>query len=254
MLDKFNFYDLLGYLLPGATAILILYWIGRYAFGVSLPDLQGDFGASALFIGFSYVVGQLVHGIGSIYEDAINRPEKGKPETGGRLSERLLSENAHSDIKYPFSASLRERILFASGKVFGVAQFEQREIFDQCYALVVQKGLAQHTEIFLALNGLARSMLIVSWIGLLASAALTSKQLILEALANAGVAVPTSGTWAPNDQQLIVGCIAIAGFLSANGLFERAFNRFRMYFATSVYYNFLAWFGEQEFTARLAKP
>jgi hypothetical protein len=247
MLDKLNFYDLLGYLLPGATVILVLYWISRYEFGVSLPDLQGDFGSSVFFIGMSYVVGQLVHGVGSAWENSSNSAYGGL-----RLSERLLSDECYCDIQYPFPSEVKERIFVSAAEVFAIARDKPREIFEHAYALIVQKGLDQHTEIFLALNGLARSMLVVSWIGLIVSAALTAKQITLEVLTNAGVALPP--TWVPNLPQLLMGCVLIASFLVAEGLMRRAFHRFRMYFATSVYYNFLAWYGEQNFTASLKTP
>jgi hypothetical protein len=47
--------------------------------------LPSDLGGSFLFIGLSYIVGQvLVQGTGSRFEDYLNRKDK------GRLSERLL--------------------------------------------------------------------------------------------------------------------------------------------------------------------
>src|SRR4029077_7994120 len=150
---KFNFYDLLGYVLPGGTVVLTLYWIATWGLGLSLPALQTDFGSSVLFLGASYLVGQLVHGIGSIYEDELI-----KQSGGQRLSVRLLLEDKAPNAEHGFSSELRARIFASAQDTFKVAESPQ-EIFEQCYALIVQKGLAQHTEIFLALNGLARSML-----------------------------------------------------------------------------------------------
>lgn len=240
MFDKFNVYDLLGYLLPGATVVLTLYWIATWGFAVPLPELKDDFGATFFFVGLSYVVGQLIHGIGSIYEQAINKPYEGL-----RLSERLIADETYPDIKQPFTPELKARIFSAARDVFMVAE-KKAEVFEQCYAAIVQQGLAQHTEIFLALNGLARSMMVASWIGLIASAALAMKQIALQELVYSGVTLPVGLAWIGSKEQTFVGLIAMGGFLLALLLMHRAFHRFRMYFATSVYYNFLAWYSRQQ--------
>jgi hypothetical protein len=242
MLDKFNFYDLLGYLLPGATVVLTLYWISTYAFGLQLPALQTDFGSSVFFLGLSYLVGQLVHGLGSIFEDQLNK------ESGGqRLSEKLLLEDRPSGAEHGFTPELRGSIFEAAEDVFGVAE-DPHEIFEQCYALVVQKGLAQHTEIFLALNGMARSMLAASSIGFVLGVWLVANQAMLHAARSLGSSVPSTGVWGLSQAQLQFGLVAIVAFGLAIPLLYRAFRRFRFYFAESVYYNFLAWYGRQMLT------
>jgi hypothetical protein len=240
MLDKFNVYDLLGYLLPGATVALMLYWVSTVAFGVELPALQTDFGTSVFFLGLSYLVGQIVHGLGSIYEaDLIKRSD------GKRLSEKLLLED-NPDGAPGFTPELRGSIFEAAEDVFGVAE-EPHEIFEQCYALVVQKGIAQHTEIFLALNGLARSMLVASSIGFVLGVLLVANQIMLHAQF-LGVTPESTGIWSLSAPQLQLGGVALVGFGVAIPLMLRAFERYRRYFAESVYYNFLAWYGRQMLT------
>jgi len=242
MLDKFNFYDLLGYLLPGATVALTLYWISTYALGLQLPALQTDFGSSVFFLGLSYLVGQLVHGIGSFYEDSINKPYGGR-----RVSERLLLPETDPIALHSFTPDLKKRIFTAAQTVFVVAN-DPREVFEQCYALVVQKELAMHTEIFLALNGLARSMLVASSIGFVLGVWLVANQLMLHAARSLGASVPSTGIWSLSQPQLVAGSVTIVAFGLAIPLMYRAFGRFRNYFAESVYYNFLAWYGRQVLT------
>lgn len=240
MLDKFNFYDLLGYLLPGATVTLTLYWISTYALGLQLPGLQTDFGGSVFFLGLSYLVGQIVHGLGSMWEQSINQPYGGR-----RVSERLLLPETDPMAIHAFSSELRGSIFEAAEDVFAVAE-DPHEIFEQCYALVVQKGIAQHTEIFLALNGLARSMLVASSIGFVLGVWLVVNQLMLHAAHALGASLPSAGIWSLSQPQLVAGFVTIVAFGVAIPLMYRAFGRYRNYFAESVYYNFLAWFGSQE--------
>jgi hypothetical protein len=242
MLDKFNFYDLLGYLLPGATVALTLYWVSTYAFGLQLPALQTDFGGSAFFLGLSYLVGQIVHGVGSLWEQSINKPYGGR-----RVSERLLLPETDPVALHKFSPELKARIFAAATAVFAVAN-DPREVFEQCYALVVQKSLAMHTEIFLALNGLARSMLVASSIGVVLGVWLVANQLMLHAVRALGAPVASTGIWSLSQPQLVSGSVAIVAFGVAIPLMYRAFGRFRNYFAESVYYNFLAWYGRQVLT------
>ena len=243
MLDKFNFYDLLGYLLPGGTVVLTLYWIGSLAVGVQPQAVSVDFGTSVFFLGLSYLVGQLVHNIAGIYENQLN-----KGTDGQRLSERLLMPGDNHVARNegrPFSPELRERILECARRVFGRSD-NRAEVFEQCYALTVQQSLAQHTEIFLALNGLARSMIVASCIGGLTGALLVWIQLSLYALRLAGVSLPSAGIWTLSQHQLFVGLGVLVGFALTIPIWHRSFAHFRYYFATSVYYNFLAWFARQK--------
>ena len=51
MFDKFNFYDLLGYLLPGAVVVLVLYWFGHGILALPVPALPTDLGGCKPSIG-----------------------------------------------------------------------------------------------------------------------------------------------------------------------------------------------------------
>lgn len=242
MLDKFNFYDLLGYLLPGATVVLTLYWLGLVALGLPLNLPPSDFGSSVFFLGLSYLVGQLVHNIASIYEERINRATKGQ-----RLSERLLLKDRTRigpGEGRPFSDDLTDRILKAVDKVWG-SHADLAEVFEECYALIVGQGVAQHTEIFLALNGLARSMIVASSVGVLVGAWLVWNQIELYAMHIAGISQPSMGIWSLSQQQLLFGSIATVGFALTIPIWHRMFASFRAYFASSVYYSFLAWYGQK---------
>jgi hypothetical protein len=242
MLDKFNFYDFLGYLIPGASVVLTIYWVGRWAFGIPFPDLQTDLGSSILFLGISYGAGHLVQGFGGMYEDGLNRRYGGH-----RLSGRLLLPPCEDGLpeRERFSTPLIVRIHKSAKAVFKAAD-KPSEVFEQCYALVVQQGLAQHTEVFLALNGLCRGMVVASGFGLLAATLVAWKQRTLIDLSAAGFRIPDSGTWSASRPQLVLAIVALAGLVVAGRMFQHEFDQFRSYFAKSVYYNFLAWYGANQ--------
>jgi hypothetical protein len=233
MLDKFNLYDLLGYLLPGAIVALYGYWIAENAFGRPFPPLSTDFGGSVFFLGLSYVFGQFVQAIGNWYESRLSA------RRGGRLSERLLAlpDDAHIRQHHRFSNPSKAEIKKLAQQVFGLgaeprcskdAHTWRQELFERVYALVVQKGLAQHTEIFLAINGLARGLYIATWFGVLASLGMLGKRLWFD---HSDLGDPLV-RWA---------LLALVGFILGAWLARRVFRDFGMYFAKSVYYNFVAW-------------
>jgi hypothetical protein len=239
--DKFNFYDVLGYLLPGAVVVLVLYWFGRAVLALPVPTLPTDLGGSFLFIGLSYIVGQvLVQGTGSRFEDYLNRKDK------GRLSERLLL-NADTT----FTPDLKARIQQCAKETFKVVAspsdtcvkdggISRAELFGLVYAWVVQKDLGAHAEIFEAISGLSRGMYVAAWLGLFVSAVTLALELGVVVYHDSGGTVPSTGPFARNLGALALGAIGLVVFAAAIRLARYRYDRFRKYFATSVYYNFVA--------------
>jgi hypothetical protein len=244
VLDKFNVYDFLGYLIPGATVVLTIYWVGKWAFGVPFPDLQTDLSSSIFFIGLSYVVGHFVQGFGSMYETWLN----GKWKPPARLSERLLWQEKDNGVTpdQQLAPQVVPQVVSAAEDVFKLAAGDANHaaVFEQCYALVTQQGLGQLTAVYLALNGLARGMLIATIVGFLAGLAIVLKQIVLIV----GGGGSSTGTWTVSYQQLVLGLVVMLTLIPVALLLIREFNRFRGYFARSVYYNFLAWYSAKNFS------
>lgn len=234
MFNKFNFYDFLGYLLPGASAIFIVYFTAKVAFGIALPNLPSDLSGSFAFLGASYVIGHLVQGAGSYFEDWIDRP-KDKSNRRVRLGERLLLDDGPNAVAEPdFSNKVRDRVKRFAKDVF--ATESESEIFDLCQALIADKSVAQRTEIYAAQRGLARGMLMASVLAILLAVLVAIAQLAQRRL------------W-----EALASGLAIAVLIAAALLFHRGFMRFREYFAKSVYWAFLAWYGEQRFEGKQQK-
>ena len=239
MFDKFNFYDLLGYLLPGAVVVLVLYWFGHGILALPVPALPTDLGGSFLFIGLSYIVGQvLVQGIASSFEDRQNRKD------GGRLSERLLSASNSTftpGLKARIEQCAKDTFQVVYGTVNGSEGISGKELFDLCYALVVQKGLAAHTEIFLAISGLLRGLCVAAWLGLIVSGVTLVLELVIVLYHESGGTIPSSGPLMRNLSGLAYAAIGIVVFSAAIYLTQYRSSRFRDYFASSVYYNFVGY-------------
>lgn len=257
MLDKFNFYDVLGYLIPGSIATLALYWFGVAGLRLSgLPALGGDLGSSLVFVGAAYVAGHLVQSIGHWWEG------RSSDRSGGRLSERLLlpaSALNAVERKHQFSADLQNRIIDSAQKLFVLpdapsnpreAAVWRRELFEQCYALLVQEDSVQHTEVFLAINGLSRGLVVASLIALAASGLLAVRQGLLWIIPALGIHVPSAGAWKPDYQTLVLALVAVIGSILAWRLALEIFTVYRAYFAKSIYFNFIAWCGKQQFKSK----
>jgi hypothetical protein len=235
MFDKFNFYDFLAYVLPGAAAIFVLYFVAKTAFGLPLPGLPTDLGGSVVFLGASYLAGHLVQGVGSLVEDHIDRSREPTSHSRVQLGERLLLMSGRDalDESSGLPNPVRERIKTAATEVFG-ANSEAR-IFDLCRALIANKGLSQRTDIYEAQRGLARGMFLASSLGVLAAAVVALQQLLAGSALEAGLSATA------------VLILVVIGLL-----FLRGFFRFRDYFARSVYWAFLAWYGDSAFVPATA--
>lgn len=244
MFDKFNFYDLLGYVIPGAIVVLALYWVGNTGLGLALPPLGSDLASSFVFLGASYLAGHLIQAFGEMWEGRLCKDE-------GRLSERLLlPQDAPHWVERGFSTEFKNRIIDHGTKVFGVpdpngtpdvskAKAWRQELFNLCYALIVQEDAAQHTEVFLAINGLSRGVYMASLVGLLASLFIAAKQLTLE------LSHQAQDSSTGDFRVFWLGIIGVLGSIATAWLARTIFMRFRAYFAESVYYSFEAWFGKR---------
>jgi hypothetical protein len=246
MFDKFNVYDLFGYVIPGAIVVLALYWVGTTGLGLALPPLGSDLASSFVFLGVSYLAGHLIQAFGEWWEGRLCNRE------GGRLSERLLlpANAPHWVDKHGFSTEFKNRIIGHGTTVFGVpdpggapdpgtAKTWRQELFNLCYALVVQEDAAQHTEVFLAINGLSRGVYMASVVGFLASGVIVGKQVVWELSHQAG------GPWTGDFRMFWLGVLGVVGSFVTGWLARTIFMRFRAYFAESVYYGFEAWFGKK---------
>lgn len=239
MQNKFNFYDFIGYVIPGSLACILLYWllVGFFVLPISIE--VKSLGESILFLGLAYFLGHLVQAYGNTIE------AQAVKNWGGWFSEQFLRDD-NSYFTPAFKSALRDAIkqVFGESADFGGNDQKARrqELFNLCYSLIVQEGAALHTEIFNSVYSLYRGMLAATHIGVLVSVLITAKHMILLLLPFFKIAAPSSRFWYFSDFHFGIGIAALLFFLLIRQPLNNRFKRFAQHFANSVYRGFYVWF------------
>jgi hypothetical protein len=219
------------------TALLV-YFIGGM-FGrpeILLTYLQG-FGETIIFLVVSYVVGHVVQGRGRMIE------QKEKDVWGGYFSVQFLR---HDNSFY--SPDFKNMLKKAAQSQFGLAvdlagnevtqeQKDKRhqEVFELCYALVVQKGISGQVEIHNATYGMFRASLAAREVGifLAAIAAIRHASLL-------GIYWYASGLayYEPESTNLIISLLILVLLLGIGSFLKARLRHFAQRFVDSVYRNF----------------
>jgi hypothetical protein len=240
MQNKFNFYDFIGYVIPGMLACIFLYWLLVGILSLPIEVELKSLGESILFLGLAYFFGHLVQAYGnSIETEAVKK-------WGGWFSDQLMRD----DNSY-FTPSFKTDLRSAMKKVFGDPtdvggddqnqKARRQELFNLCYSLIVQEGAALHTEIFNGVYSLYRGMLAATNIGIITSVIIIIKHLIILILNCFKISVPSSPIWTFSGFHLGIGIGALLLFLLIHHPLEARFERFAQHFANSVYRSFYVW-------------
>lgn len=241
MHNKFNFYDFIGYVIPGSLGCVFLYWLIDGFFGFSLHLEVKSIGESILFLALAYFIGHLIQAYGNTIEKSAVR------EWGGWFSEQFLKDD-NSYYTPAFKRALRESIktVFGESAELGTNDETQRpqrqELFNLCYTLIVQEGAALHTEIFNGVYSLYRGMIAAINIAIVVSAVITVKHILLLILPLFKVSVTSSPFWFFSVFHFGVGLSTLIFSLLVRIPLRERLKRFAQYFANSVYVNFYAWF------------
>src|SRR5262249_19623466 len=109
MVEKFNFYDIYGYLLPGVVLLLLL-WV---PFGVVLGKWpKPEISSALLMLVLAYVVGHLIQTF------AVPLLSSKKPDKDGNV--RYPSDIMLDATDTKFGLDLKKKISDLAGKVLGV--------------------------------------------------------------------------------------------------------------------------------------
>jgi len=245
MESKFNFYDFIGYIIPGAFIFILLFWFLFAFFSFELPFKVISIGGSILFLFFSYFLGHLVQSLGNIVE------KKLLEKWGGWFSEQFLRD----DNNY-YTCEFKNKLKKITCELFGFSyngssndeeQKKRREqIFNLCYSLIVQKNVALHTEIFNGIYGLYRGILIVWDVGIIISFLITLKHLMWLFFLVQDIEPPIGPFWRFENFQLILGIIFLFFFIFSHSTLESRLKRFSQRFVDSVYRNFYVWYISRE--------
>lgn len=204
-----NIYDTLGFILPGLTILVTLYWL--YAENLNIDLTLYNSGAILII---SYLLGHLLQSLANIIEGQILREHEKIRWLSGFPEHNPLS----TESKF-YTDSTKKRIKSAAIRYFkldkNASVFEVRKL---CQSLLIQKGLNYNIEKFVAMFGLYRgltlSMLLSSFVFLIRWKALG------------------------NNQSFLIGVVT----LTAAVLFWQRYKRFGKIFVDYVYRDFYVYY------------
>lgn len=159
ILEQLNFYDIFGYLMPGAVvtgcALLLI--------GAAFPDAPADLGAASTaellgLVFLAYLIGLVVQAGARYVEQAINHAKwKGWP------SDAFLRPDDNR-----FTPEFKDGLKKVLADRYNLPEAAfAKEAFAICYSFVIQKGIRRRVETFLGLSGLSRGMIVASAIAAL---------------------------------------------------------------------------------------
>ncbi|MDQ5823412.1 MAG: hypothetical protein M3441_04260 [Chloroflexota bacterium] len=246
MQDKFDIYDLLGYIIPGALALGLLYWFSTGFLALTWPLELNSLGESLVLIVVGYFFGQIVQAVG--HKLSRRYIEK----WGGYFSQQFV----HPD-NTTFSAEFKKQVQQCAEEAFGIPyappdanekiQVAQRqEIYQLCYTLVMAEKLGQRAQLFIGTYGLYRGLIVVGWMGVAVSAAIALKQITICLLLARNVSAPYLGLpgdrfWGYDELQLFLGVVALPFFALAIPLLKERLKTFAEHYAAEVYRTFYVW-------------
>jgi hypothetical protein len=235
MADRFNFYDFLGYIIPGAfVTLLFIYTIGSI-FGTlnQIFSYISGLGETIIFLMISYLVGHLIQARGRQIE------LKEKDKWGGYFSIQFLREgNQFYTAKFKDILKKKAKAQFGLDVDISGNQQDKRhqEIFNLCYAFVVQKGVSRQTDIFNAIYGMFRALLAIREIAVFLFSVLTLYNIVTLSIVffNHGL-----GWYQAESINLIVSLVLLGISVVSYKYLSSRFQHFAQRFVDSIFQNFL---------------
>jgi hypothetical protein len=152
MSDRFNFYDLYGYVVPGFV-LIALFWLPFGWTGQGWPSAGWTSAAAAFAV--SYVAGILLQSIGT---EAV--PSKtGNAGNGGRYPSNLILDDVNTTFSSEFKTKLKALII-ADFSLPVDTDLERADAFRACRSALVANKMAKYAEQFQGLYALARGLLL----------------------------------------------------------------------------------------------
>jgi len=238
MQPKLNFYDFVGYLIPGTIFLLNIYWIFAGFFITDISFNLKSIGDSFLFLVLSYLFGHIIQSYANKFEEK-NIKENGSWESDHYLKpenefySKEFKNNLYSAIKDQFNIDIEKEV---NNKK------RVQEVFNLCYTLIVQENLSSQTDIFNGFYGLYRGLNIVKKVVLCSTLIITVKQLLYLMFNFNDVSFLSVQLSNYDPQLLVVGImVSIFTYGVSSQLLSRC-KRFSNRFSDSVYRNFYVWY------------
>jgi hypothetical protein len=151
---KASIYDILGYFLPGLLVILVLILLFlnydvKYLFEeikrLSTTEIM-------LAIIIAYIIGHLIQSISNILENIFLKLPLLKYISGAPSYQYLSESNKF------YSNEFKKLIINAAKEIFKSENLKEKELFNLCYSLILQKGETYRIELFVSLYGFYRGL------------------------------------------------------------------------------------------------
>ena len=155
MIEKFNFYDLYGYFLPGFV-LLALLWLPWGIVDLRWPAAAAS--SAVLAVGASYVIGHILQSIAVSAAPPHVRDKEGKY----RFPSQVLLDNEDPTLTQEFKVKLSELVRLQLGIDLGVGKprnempererlpidFRRRDAFFLCRSVLIKEKIASYAEQF----------------------------------------------------------------------------------------------------------
>lgn len=157
-----NLYDFLGYIIPGIltawAAQVLIVDVLRLPVGLTFG---GSATETAFFVVASFIVGHLVQGVAELLEPVLLNP---RVKTGDGWRRMFPSERFRLEDDLHFSKDFKEAFEQKAATLFRLP-VGAREAFDLAYAYIITHGYGAHTELFNAIYGMSRGLLLATLLG-----------------------------------------------------------------------------------------
>lgn len=149
MIERFNFYDIYGYLLPGLT-LLTLLWLPFGLVAKEWPTAQ--FLSALVALAFGYVIGHVLQILAKIAFPSTSKDRTGKDRYPSYI---LLEDNDQTlspELKKRIADMIQSRfgidVSDAGNSDLGIRDRRRQDAFLLCRTTLIQKGIAAYAEQF----------------------------------------------------------------------------------------------------------
>jgi uncharacterized membrane protein YbhN (UPF0104 family) len=152
---KASIYDILGYFLPGLLVILVLILLFlNYNVKFLFEEIK-RLSTTEIFLAIiiAYIIGHLIQSISNILENIFSKLPLLKYISGAPSYQYLSESNKF------YSNEFKKLILDAAKDIFKSENLKEKELFNLCYSLILQKGETYRIELFVSLYGFYRGLL-----------------------------------------------------------------------------------------------
>ncbi|HEY3294719.1 MAG TPA: hypothetical protein VGL38_04740 [bacterium] len=194
--------DIAAHVIPGAILVALTLWFldGFAGLIINLLTLGTGVVSLVMWLLAAYVAGIFVQLFSGLF------PGEARHGTESQAAAQLLAGNDRS-----FSAEFKRDVMARAQRLFGAAATGP-ELYRLCQDYVTQHNAAKRIEALAAFGHLFRGILIAARIGLITSALIAAKHLVLLLLPQFGIIIPVTGFLDYEAVHLVMGALLVVVF------------------------------------------